>query len=71
MYPILSPGVRKTGPQEREIPPGEEDVKALSLFRRRCFLGRRFGLEACCCPDSADAHEPTIRCGIEHPAPND
>lgn len=64
MYPILSPGVRKTGPQEREIPPGKED-------RRRCFLGRRFGLEACCCPDSADAHEPTVRCGIEHPAPND
>lgn len=31
MYPILSSGVRKTRPQEREIPGGEKDLKAFSL----------------------------------------
>lgn len=66
MDPILSSGVRKTRPQEKEIPGGK---RTFSLVRRWCFPGRRSGLEARCCPDSADARKPCIRCGIEHPHP--
>lgn len=63
MYQTLSSGLRETGPQEKgkSLRRGE-DLEMLSpRHEAGAFWVGRCGLQACYCPESEDAHKPTVK----------
>lgn len=77
MYQTLSSGLRETGPQEKGETSGGEDLEMLTpRHEAGAFWVGRCGLQACYCPESEDAHKPTVKaqsrkqqqreCGIKH-----